>query len=46
MGKTPSKSKELRKVCFGTKEWSNNSGICNRCELKESCGKISTKLFQ
>jgi len=45
MVKTPLKSKVLRKKCFGTKEWSKNSGICNRCELKESCGKIKAKLF-
>ena len=31
---------QLKKACFGTKEWSKNSGICNRCELKEKCGEI------
>ena len=46
MVKTPLKSKALRKACFGTKEWSENSGICNRCESKESCGKIKAKLSQ
>ena len=30
----------LKKACFGTKEWSENSGICNRCEHKDACGKI------
>jgi len=45
MVKAPSKSKALRKKCFGTREWSENSGICNRCELKESCRKIKAKLF-
>jgi len=40
------KSKALRKKCFGTKEWSENSGICNRCELKKVCGKIKEKLSQ
>jgi hypothetical protein len=29
-----------KKTCFGTKEWSENSGICKRCEYKEDCGKI------
>jgi len=29
-----------RKICFGTKEWSENSGICNRCESKKECGDI------
>jgi hypothetical protein len=35
--------KASRKVCFGTKEWSNNSGICNGCEQKNDCGKIKAK---
>ncbi len=39
------KLKQSRKLCFGTKEWSENSGICNRCESKEDCGKIKAKLF-
>ncbi|MDO8517570.1 MAG: hypothetical protein Q7S33_05590 [Nanoarchaeota archaeon] len=30
----------LKKACFGTKEWSKNSGICNRCNYKEACGAI------
>jgi hypothetical protein len=29
-----------KKACFGTKEWSENSGICNRCNYKAECGKI------
>ncbi|MEJ2267609.1 MAG: hypothetical protein P8X70_00855 [Nanoarchaeota archaeon] len=40
MVKVKSKSEALRKKCFGTKEYSENSGICKRCELKESCGNI------
>jgi hypothetical protein len=32
--------KTPKKACFGTKEWSQNSGICRRCEHKEECGKI------
>jgi len=32
--------KQFEKACFGTKEWSENSGICNRCECKDECGKI------
>jgi hypothetical protein len=27
------------KDCFGTKEYSKNSGICKKCKLKEDCGK-------
>ena len=38
--------KKSRKLCFGTKEWSKNSGICRRCELKDECGKIHAKLSQ
>lgn len=25
------------KGCFGTKEWSENSGICCNCKLKKDC---------
>ncbi len=32
-----------RKLCFGTKEWSENSGICNRCASKKECGEINAK---
>jgi hypothetical protein len=46
MVKSPSKPKIGRKKCFGTKEWSGNSGICNRCKSKEACGKIKARLFQ
>lgn len=31
---------QSEKACFGTKEWSENSGICKRCEYKNECGKI------
>ena len=34
---------EPTKSCYGTKEWSVNSGICAGCKLKESCGKIKAK---
>jgi len=43
MVKSQSQKKQSEKNCFGTKEWSKNSGICNGCELKESCGKIKAK---
>ncbi len=35
--------KQPEKNCFGTKEWSENSGICNGCEKKNDCGKIKDK---
>ena len=34
------KTKQSKKECFGTKEWSENSGICNNCEFKDACGKV------
>ena len=43
MDKSQSQSKKSKKSCFGTKEWSANSGICNGCEFKEACGKINAK---
>lgn len=38
-----SQKQQSEKNCFGTKEWSNNSGICNGCEQKNDCGKIKRK---
>jgi len=43
MGKTQSQKQQSEKTCFGTKEWSKNSGICRGCESKESCGKKARK---
>lgn len=43
MVKSQLRKKQSEKACFGTKEWSKNSGICNRCEHKEDCGKINEK---
>lgn len=40
MVKSQSKEKQQEKACFGTKEWSKNSGICNGCEWKDACGKV------
>ena len=40
MVKSQLQKKQSEKACFGTKEWSKNSGICNGCEWKEDCGKI------
>jgi len=31
------------KRCFGSEEWSENSGICSNCKLKNDCGKIAKK---
>ena len=43
MVKNQSQKQHPEKVCFGTKEWSKNSGICNGCEWKAECGKIKAK---
>ena len=43
MVKGKSKQKISKKACFGTKEWSENSGICNRCNYRDECGKIDKK---
>ncbi|MFH1327077.1 MAG: hypothetical protein ABIH59_03045 [archaeon] len=40
MDKNQLQKQQLEKPCFGTKEWSKNSGICNGCELKNECEKI------
>ena len=41
-----SKSKQrcLLKACYGTGEWSANSGICCNCKWQEDCGKIEGKI--
>ena len=36
-----SEPKNFLKGCYKTDEWSENSGICRRCSLKEECGKNS-----
>jgi len=38
-----SQKQRSEKNCFGTKEWSDNSGICNGCDYKDACGKVKTK---
>ena len=43
MVKSQLQEKKAEKNCFGTKEWSKNSGICNGCDLKEDCGKIKAR---
>jgi len=40
MAKSELEQRHLRKGCYGTDEWSENSGICRRCEWKDDCGKI------
>ena len=40
MVKNKLEERQRIKGCYGTPEWSENSGICRRCEWKEDCGKI------
>lgn len=40
MVKPQLQKQRLEKNCFGTKEWSKNSGICKGCEQKIDCGKM------
>lgn len=40
MTKGELEQRHLQKGCYGTSEWSENSGICRRCKWKEDCGKI------
>ena len=35
--------RNLLKGCYGTSEWSANSGICCNCKLKNDCGKMILK---
>lgn len=43
MVKNEIKSSSMLKGCYGTNEWSDNSGICSNCKLKEACGKAKLK---
>ena len=40
MTKIKLEKRHPKKACYGTTEWSENSGICRRCEWKEDCGNI------
>lgn len=31
------------KGCYGTVEWSENSGICCQCKWKNDCGKVNLR---
>jgi len=41
MDKIQTQKLQMEKACFGTKEWSKNSGICKRCKSKKDCGKVN-----
>ena len=37
------KQRNLIKGCYGTSEWSENSGICCNCKWKDDCGKVNSR---
>jgi len=37
------KQPNLLKGCYGTSEWSENSGICSNCKLQDDCNKMRLK---
>ena len=41
--KSELKQRNLLKGCYGTAEWSENSGICCQCKWKDDCGKMNLK---
>ena len=41
--KIESKKQNKLKICYGTSEWSENSGICCNCKLQDNCGKMNLK---
>jgi len=43
MVKPQAQKQNGEKTCFGTKEWSDNSGICRGCKFKVDCGKKARK---
>jgi hypothetical protein len=44
MVKTELKQQRQLKACYGTKEWSENSGICCNCKFQKDCGKTEKKV--
>jgi len=41
--KSELEQRNLLKGCYGTSEWSANSGICCHCKWKDDCGKTNLK---
>ncbi|MDD5193921.1 MAG: hypothetical protein PHF67_05040 [Candidatus Nanoarchaeia archaeon] len=37
MVKSELEQRQLIKGCYGTAEWSKNSGICRKCKWKDKC---------
>ena len=40
------RERKLLKACYGTAEWSVNSGICRNCKWKDDCGKINLRRLE
>jgi len=41
--KSKSEQRHILRGCYGTSEWSANSGICCQCKWKDDCGKMNLK---
>lgn len=41
--KSELEQRNLVKGCYGTAEWSINSGICRNCKWKDGCGKMNLR---
>ena len=41
MVKNKLEQKTSLKSCYGTDEWSDNSGICRNCKSKKGCDKMN-----
>ena len=41
--KSELEQQKTSKFCYGTAEWSKNSGICSNCKLQDDCGKMKLK---
>ena len=42
MVKSKLEQRQLQKRCYGTNEWSENSGICCNCKWKGDCYKANS----
>ena len=41
---TETEARHEEKGCYGSKEWSENAGICKNCKWHGDCGKVENKL--
>ncbi len=41
--KSEAEQRHSQKACYGTAEWSKNSGICCNCKWQNDCGKMNLR---